>query len=366
MGMRRGTSVFLVAFPVLVGCATGPDQAQDADSLPDVSGFPKDAWRGVHVLYQDRGDLAILRRAIEEVFVPKGVNALVLEVNYFFEWQSHPELRVPGGMTKDDAREFAAYCRGKGIRLIPQFNCFGHQSWAANTFPLLTHYAELDVSPEVPASNEGIYCRSWNPLHPKTNEIVFALLDELVDAFQPEAFHVGMDEVFLFPEEGDPHYQGETTAEVFAKTVNDLHAHLVKEKGLTMLIWGDRLIPMSEMNYGRYESSDNGTAPAIDLIPKDIIVCDWHYSRRAEYPSVPYFQDKGFRVWPAPWRSRTAALALMSYSQRTATDRMIGMLCTTWCGTTNFCKVILGESTEETPPLAVKVGETFDAVAAVW
>ena len=35
-------------------------------------------------------------------------------------------------------------------------------------------------------------------MNPKTNEIVFALIDELIDAFQAKAFHVGMDEVFLF------------------------------------------------------------------------------------------------------------------------------------------------------------------------
>ena len=34
-------------------------------------------------------------------------------------------------------------------------------------------------------------------MNPKTNEIVFALIDELIDAFQAKAFHVGMDEVFL-------------------------------------------------------------------------------------------------------------------------------------------------------------------------
>ncbi len=60
---------------------------------------------------------------------------MVLEVNYRFEYQSHPELREGGGMNKDDARDLAAFCRERGIRLIPMFNCLGHQSWASHTAP---------------------------------------------------------------------------------------------------------------------------------------------------------------------------------------------------------------------------------------
>ena len=55
----------------------------------------------------------------------------------------------------------------------------------------------------------------------------------------------------------------------------------------------------------------NGTAPAIDKIPKDIILCDWHYELRDHYPSVAYFQQKGFRVWPASWNNPKAALAFL-------------------------------------------------------
>ena len=44
--------------------------------------------------------------------------------------------------------------------------------------------------------NKGIYCREWDPLNPKVNEIVFKLMDEIVDAFKADALHVGMDEIF--------------------------------------------------------------------------------------------------------------------------------------------------------------------------
>ena len=88
-----------------------------------------------------------------------------------------------------------------GIRLIPQFNCLGHQSWSKTTLPLLTKYPEFDETPGQFPGNTNIYCRSWCPQHPEVNQLVFALVDELVDAFEADAFHVGMDEVFLIASE---------------------------------------------------------------------------------------------------------------------------------------------------------------------
>jgi uncharacterized lipoprotein YddW (UPF0748 family) len=37
----------------------------------------------------------------------------------------------------------------------------------------------------------------WCPLHPEVNKVVFALIDEIIDAFEADAVHIGMDEIFL-------------------------------------------------------------------------------------------------------------------------------------------------------------------------
>ena len=120
-------------------------------------------------------------------------------------------------------------------------------------------------------------------------------------------------------------------AELFAGVVNPLHQHLVKEKGVEMLMWGDRLLKSPE--YGsRFAASLVGTHPAIDMVPKDIIMCDWHYPLQDDYPSVRLFQEKGFRVLPATYQYRDAALAFIRCSHRDATDRMLGFLFTYWSG----------------------------------
>ena len=312
---------------------------------------PAAPWRGVHVMaWGPAGGpegLADLKRAIADVLAPLGVNVLVYEVDYNFAFESHPELRYPKTITKAQARDLVAFCRRHSIRLIPQFNCLGHQSWVRQNviFPLMIKYPELEEVPDLPESRAAKTLKSWCPLHPRVNEIVFALIDEIIDAFQADAFHVGMDEVLVIASNKCPRCRGKDPAKLFAKAVNDLHRHLVKEKRLTMLMWGDRLLDASKKDAGQgWEASNVGTATAIEMIPKDIIICDWHYSVQPDYPSVRNYQDKGFRVLTASWKNVKAAEALIDCAHRSPTDRMLGHLCTSWVLTPGtFARALLGE-----------------------
>jgi hypothetical protein len=113
-------------------------------------------------------------------------------------------------------------------------------------------------------------------------------------------------------------------------------------------MWGDRLLDGKATGYGKWEASENGTAPAIDRIPKDIIACDWHYETRyngapATYPSVRLFQEKGIRVWPSSWRSAENARMLADCSLQNKTDKMIGYLATTWIGVQGVVYGLAGE-----------------------
>lgn len=313
-------------------------------------------WKGVHIMAAGRDGLPLLKRAVEEKLAPWGVNTLILEVNYNFDFKSHPDLRAneTSCWRKEDARELAELCKKHGVRLVPMFNCLGHQSWARNTLPLLVKHPELDESPAVGKDNQGIYCRSWCPLHPDVNKIVFALIDELSDAFGGDAFHVGMDEVFLVAHPSCTRCKDKDPAELFAKAVNDLHGHIAGERKLTMMMWADRLLDDKKFGYGKWEASANGTAGAIDHISKDIIMCDWHYETRKDgYPSVSYLQEKGFRVLPSSWHNKDAALAMLREARDHATPRLLGHVCTTWVNATGFCRALLDElPAEETKPKA--------------
>jgi hypothetical protein len=286
-------------------------------------------WYGIHLLMRSNEEMLEL---VEETprLAAMGINLLIPEMNYDFAYDSHPELRSENPVTKENVRKLVKVCREQKVRLIPQFQCLGHQSWAEKTFPLLIQYPEFDETPGQFPENKGIYCRSWCPQHPGVNPIIFDLFDELLETFEAEALHVGMDEVFLIGSEHCPRCKGGDPAKLFAKAVNDYHAHLVEKRGVEVLMWGDRLLDGDATGYGKWEAALNGTHPAVDLIPKDIIQVDWHYEKRATYPSIPFFLEKGFRVLPAGWRNVEATQALYSYAHNFTDARLLGHLFTTW------------------------------------
>jgi Glycosyl hydrolase family 20, catalytic domain len=312
-------TAYFYTLVLLLICATG------------VAAKTKQPWRAVHLLdYNTDAQLDALGQNLETL-AKQGINVIVLEVDYNFAFKSHPELRRgKDPITRDGARRFAALCKKLNIRLIPEFQSVGHQSWKAETFPLLTVYPQFDLTPGAFPNNEGIYCREWDVLNPEVWRIVFDLMDEIIDAFRADAMHVGMDEVFLLGSEKSPSTKGKDPAQLFAKAVNELHTHLVRKRKIQMLMWGDRLIDGKKYDLGEWEAATNGTAGAIDLIPKDIIICPWHYEVRESYLSIPMFIEKGFRVLPAGWKDVDATKALIQFSRLHAGPKLLGYMFTTW------------------------------------
>jgi len=301
-----------------------------ATSVQAMDKYPK-AWRAVHLLdYNTDAALDALGQNLEAL-ARQGINVIILEVDYNFDFKSHPELRRgTNPITREGARKFAAWCKKFNIRLIPEFQSLGHQSWKAETFPLLTVYPKFDLTPGAFPNNEGIYCREWDLTNPEVWRVVFGLMDEIIDAFRADAVHVGMDEVFLLGSEQSPATKGQDPAVLFARAVNELHKHLVRQRKVEMLMWGDRLIDGQKYEMGEWEASKNGTAGAVDMIPKDIIVCPWHYEVRESYPSIPMLMEKGFRVLPAGWKNVDAIKALIGYSQKNSGPKLLGYMFTTW------------------------------------
>jgi hypothetical protein len=286
-------------------------------------------WRGVHFWLKDDNtakDLLVSFPKLRDT----GVNAIILEVNHRLGFEKQPELREPKFITKARALELTAAARTNGIRLIPQFNCLGHQSFGRRAVPLLVKFPEFNETPGVSPADTNIYCLSWCPNAPGLNEVVFLLIDEMIDAFDADAFHVGMDEVYLLASEKCARCRGGDPAKFFAQSVNDLHGHIVGKRKVEMMMWADRVIGTKYQGVSRYDNAQNDTSGCVDLIPRDIVMCDWHYEWRREYLSVPYLTGKGFRVWPAGFMPVGAARAFSDYAQKQGDERVLGFLATTW------------------------------------
>ena len=297
---------------------------------------------------------------IDDVLAPGKINTLILRVDFGYEYTLHPELRARNPLTREDVKKLVAACKKHKINLIPHLQLLGHQSWAKNTGKLLEVYPQFDETPHVKTEDytswpnpDGLYCKSYCPLHPDVHKIVYALVDELMDAFEATDFHGGMDEVFYIANEKCPRCAGKNPAELFAGEVTKARNHLAEKKIQRKLwIWGDRLIDGRTTRIGMWEASTNGTAPAIDLIPKDVLICDWHYEKAHTTPEL--FDAKGLNVVSCPWKKPLVAaeqIANMVKFRKEAKDgkggQFQGVIQTVWGSAEGFIRAYNGLTPEQ-------------------
>jgi hypothetical protein len=182
--------------------------------------------------------------------------------------------------------------------------------------------------------------------------IVGEMIGELLDAFGTGAIHVGMDEVFGIASKLCPRCRGKDPAELFARAVNDLHRVIVDEHHATMLMWGDRLLNAEELGQNAYTASWNRTYGAIDHIPKDIVICDWHYDVQEDYRSLDVFLGHGFQVWPAVYDNWPSALAFIKAARRRRDPRVLGVLATQWSAPGGTARLFDADPPLATSPLS--------------
>jgi hypothetical protein len=318
-GRFAGGKICFLALPVLLlaGCIA---------SHRDKSAHT--CWRGVHLWLDRESSAQELIQTLPRL-AAAGANVVVIEVNYSFEFTGHPELRDTRFITRATAHQLAVTARRNGIRLIPEFNCLGHQSFGGRAAPLFKMHPEFSETPLSAMSETNFYSLSWCPRAPGLDEIVFSMIDDLAEGFEADAIHVGMDEVYYIGEDRCPRCHGADPAKLFADQINALHAHIVGEKKWQMLMWADRLIGLKYQGLCRFDNSHNDLSGSLDQIPRDIVMCDWHYEWKKEYSSVPFLAGKGFSVWPAGFLPLKAARAFSDYAQAHPTN-VIGYLATTW------------------------------------
>lgn len=230
---------------------------------------------------------------------------------------------VPNKLTwsRNDLVDVADYARQKSIEIIPQL-------------PLLSHQ-DLLLAPNYP---DLMYnSKTYDPRKDEVYEIVFPVIDELIELLRPKAVHIGHDEVVGWKEK---HFEkgllkrGERILppELFLDDVKRLHAHL-KKKSIETWMWGDMLIAPDEFPTMRGGADINGSSPGYGKalraqVPKDIVICDWHYmGKQTDFPSLVAFKSVGFRVLGATWKNPQT---IRNFSRYAATHGADGMIATTW------------------------------------
>lgn len=248
---------------------------------------PSVAFRAMKTYIPARKNIPFFREFVH-MCMHYGYNTLILEVGGAMEYKRHPEINegweeyaeifqdyprksddvqrcMPwlkdsihwengGGsyLTQEELRELIAYCRAHGLEVIPEVPSLSHSDY------LLTRHPELAENPDDPTPDA--YC----PSNPDTYTLLFDLLEEILEVFQPKTVHMAHDEWHIIGL--CPKCKDREPGQLFAEDVNRIHRWL-KKRGVRMMIWGDMLIRFLD-KYGNIR----GAGIKVRKIPLDRFV----------------------------------------------------------------------------------------------
>lgn len=134
--MKKIIGLFLLIWAIGSAQVSAQSETNRLDSIMPV--------RGLAIAAPSAQKLDLFLKFVQEELAPSHFNLLILRVDWNYAYESHPELRDPTPLTREDVKKIVKVCRDNGIRIAPQINLLGHQSWAETTYALLREYPEFD------------------------------------------------------------------------------------------------------------------------------------------------------------------------------------------------------------------------------
>lgn len=266
-----------------------------------ISDAPHLAFRGIHLCWFPEARKEQVERAIRLAALMK-FNYVVLEPWGMFKSERHPWWSWPGAkMTKPEVRRLVALGKDLGVTLVPQIAAYGHAGAAR---ACSSKHSVLDLQPEYePLYEPGGW--NWCLTNPETQKVLRDLIAEMLETFdRPPYLHLGCDEA---QPPTCPDCRKRPYGELVCEHITKLAA-FAKARGARAMIWHDMLLEEGDPRWrGFVACGSKATARLADLLPKDVIVCDWQYSygdmkeRRRDWPTLRHFRDKGFPVVGCPW-----------------------------------------------------------------
>ncbi|MDD4295974.1 MAG: family 20 glycosylhydrolase [Ruminiclostridium sp.] len=312
-----------------------------------IENYPRMAIRGIHLGLPPREEIPFFKRLVRYLMVPMGYNIVFLEFAGGMRYNRRPEINrawekfnqedtksgrgyrtghgdmVAGGsfLEQDEVADLVAYIRSYGMDVIPEVQSLSHVQYITCAYPEVGERddnsgseskIDLRTTDAVPREE---YANSYCPSNEKSYEIVFDLIDEIVDVVKPRKYvHMGHDEVYTMGV--CPKCKGKDHAELYASDVSRIYNYLAG-KNLKMMIWSDMLQPSTKYR----------TPSAAEMIPKDIIMLDfiWYFNFNLDYEDS--LLQKGFKVVMGNMYSSHYT----RYEQRMAKENMIGAEVSSWC-----------------------------------
>jgi len=256
------------------------------------------------------------------------MNALFLLFNKHFAFKTLAGATSSDAISLPELRQITSYAKENGLEVIPMINLLTRQS----------HGGIMQQAPKMGIAHSMYNVDTYDPADPENYRFVFSFLDEIIELIHPQKIHIGHSEVLgCYPKDrknmGKNGYKV-LPAKLFQKDVETLHNYL-KEKNIETWMWGDMLLSKEEFPIMR-PIGLNGNLPGYGKplrqnLPKDIVICDWHYKdKQPEFPSAKAFADEGFRVVGATWQTTPTINNFTRYMTRNVGPNGIGMLAGIW------------------------------------
>lgn len=229
-----------------------------------------------------------------------GYNMMTINLEHRFDFPSHPGIAPPGSMTSAMARELVAYGAARGVAVVGQPNLIGHCEGIGAT----ERYAHLSADPWQQAPWGGY--EQLNLETPQGRAMAKAMLMDALNAFPGDYVHIGGDEVRrmenLFPTA--PERRVPAMLEQFRFLLD-----LARSAGRKVMMWGDMPLHHEEL---------------MRALPRDVIICDWHYGPAGSRETLERYRGEGFRVLAAPSTGTHAAFCSAPDNTAANIARMVG------------------------------------------
>lgn len=332
--------------------------------IPDatIRDWPQKSFRGIKFYLPGQNSLAFFHHLIRDFAALYKFNRVIIEMNGCMRLDSHPEVNAgwadfardtdyarrnyppgpfhereqnsshqddaDGGLLeKSQVAEMVEFCRENHLEVIPEIPSMTH------CFYLLTRHRELALDPQ------DKWPEAYCPANPASYRLLFDVIDEYIDVMKPKMMHMGHDEYFT-PIGLNPQCAGEDPLVMYAQDIRRIHDHLAA-KGVRMAIWGDYLLtgvwgagPLKKKAPDGWEYLAPGALSAEqvrDLVPKDILIFNWMWSRGDFLDHEAQYDQFGFQQIYGNFASPIA-----NYEERSRRASILGGAPSAWAATTDF------------------------------
>ncbi len=237
------------------------------------------------------------------------------------------------------------YIEGKDYKVIDGQISFPFRSNAAPTQITRTPDSEIKEGEEVlisytyfenkPSFNFPDCTITYCPSTKRSYNVMTETIENVLNILRPSYISIGHDEIRGMNRDNRCRKRNLSNAELLADDINKLY-NICKsiDPDVNILMWNDMLNPYyngGNANFEvQYEGLPGETYPAIDLVPKDIILMTAAYDPNKSFclKSCDYFDSKQFRYFVAGWNNKQNIAEWSEIAKQRS--NCLGIIETTW------------------------------------